>query len=42
LPAPPGQVLDPQRLGDWRTSLAALGLAIDESTPLYWLETGDE
>lgn len=42
LPAPPGQVLDPQRLGDWRTGLDALGLAIDESTPLHWLETGDE
>lgn len=42
LPAPPGQNLDPQRRGDWQAGLDALGLPVDESTPLSWLETGHE
>ncbi|MBD8826760.1 DUF2868 domain-containing protein [Pseudomonas sp. CFBP 13602] len=42
LPAPPGQALDPQRRGDWQAGLDALGLPVDESTPLSWLETGHE
>ncbi|MBD8595218.1 DUF2868 domain-containing protein [Pseudomonas sp. CFBP 8758] len=42
LPAPPGQALDPQRRGDWQAGLDALGLPVDASTPLSWLETGHE
>lgn len=42
LPAPPGQELDPQRLGDWHAGLDALHLAGDETTPLSWLEKGHD
>jgi hypothetical protein len=42
LPAPPGQTLDAERLGDWHDALAELHLPYADSAPLDWLETGDE
>jgi hypothetical protein len=40
LPPPPGETLDPERLGDWHTALQPLGLAYTDRTPITWLETG--
>jgi hypothetical protein len=42
LPAPPGQHLDAERVGDWHTALHQLELPWSEQPPLNWLETGDD
>ncbi|MEQ4504481.1 DUF2868 domain-containing protein, partial [Pseudomonas sp.] len=42
LPAPAGQVLDLERLGDWHTALDQLQLPRTDSAPLNWLETGHD
>lgn len=42
LSAPPGEVLDSDRLQDWRQSLEGLGLPTTSSAPLTWLESGDD
>lgn len=42
LPAPPGETLDPARLGDWQTALAALQLPYSAEAPWHWLEHGDD
>ena len=42
LPAPAGETLDNQRLGDWQQALTQLHLAYADSPPLVWLETGHE
>lgn len=42
LPAPPNQVLDRDRLGDWHTALEQLGLPFADCAPLNWLENGDD
>ncbi|MCQ4348666.1 DUF2868 domain-containing protein [Pseudomonas stutzeri] len=42
LPAPPGEPLDPARLGDWQTALAALQLPCGAQAPWAWLENGDD
>jgi hypothetical protein len=42
LPAPPGQMLEADRVGDWRTALLQLDLPADDRAPLNWLETGND
>jgi hypothetical protein len=42
LPAPPGQMLEVTRVGDWRSALLQLDLPADEHAPLNWLETGND
>ena len=42
LPAPPGQTLDSQRLGDWQRALQQLQLNYSDSAPLHWLESGHD
>lgn len=42
LPAPAGQVLDLERLGDWHSALDQLQLPRTDSAPLNWLETGHD
>ena len=42
LPAPPGQILDVDRLSDWHAALQHLGLAFTDYAPLGWLENGSE
>ena len=42
LPAPPGQTLDAERLGDWHLALQQLELAFADCAPLNWLETGHD
>ena len=42
LPAPPGQALDTERLGDWHAALQQLKLQFSDSAPLSWLETGHD
>lgn len=42
LPAPPGETLDPARLGDWQAALAALQLPYSAEAPWHWLEHGDD
>ncbi|WP_296249198.1 DUF2868 domain-containing protein [Pseudomonas sp. UBA4194] len=42
LPAPPGQALEAQRLGDWHGALTQLQLTFSDSAPLTWLETGHD
>ncbi|TRN56026.1 DUF2868 domain-containing protein [Pseudomonas syringae] len=42
LPAPAGQRLDPERLGDWHVALDQLQLPHADSAPLNWLETGHD
>ena len=41
LPAPPGQHLDLERLGDWQVALDRLHLAHSPQSPVVWLEHGD-
>jgi hypothetical protein len=42
LPAPSGQALDADRLGDWHSALQQLDLKWVDSAPLTWLETGHD
>lgn len=42
LPAPTGEALDANRLGDWHTALKQLELKWADSAPLTWLETGHD
>jgi hypothetical protein len=42
LPAPIGQALDADRLGDWHSALDQLALNWADSAPLTWLETGHD
>ena len=42
LPAPPGQALDAERLGDWHAALQPLELPFSDGAPLSWLETGHD
>lgn len=42
LPAPLGQVLDADRLGDWHVALQQLGLPFADNAPLHWLESGHD
>ncbi|OOV90316.1 DUF2868 domain-containing protein [Pseudomonas sp. MF4836] len=42
LPAPPGQALDAERLGDWHAALQQLELPFSDGAPLSWLETGHD
>lgn len=42
LPAPPGQMLDAARVGDWHSALSQLDLTADEHAPMNWLETGND
>lgn len=42
LQAPPPQVLDTERLGDWHHALQQLGLPFGDYAPLNWLEHGDD
>lgn len=42
LPAQSGETLDPARLDDWRTALAALQLPCDTEPSWNWLETGHD
>jgi hypothetical protein len=42
LPAPTGQALDDDRLGDWHEALQQLELKWTDSAPLTWLETGHD
>ena len=42
LPAPTGQALDADRLGDWQAALQQLDLKWADSAPLTWLETGHD
>jgi hypothetical protein len=42
LPAPSGQALDDDRLGDWHQALQQLELKWADSAPLTWLETGHD
>lgn len=42
LPAPPGEALDADRLGDWHAALQQLELPFADSAPFNWLETGHD
>ena len=42
LPAPPGQALDAERLGDWHAALQQLELPFADCAPTHWLETGHD
>ncbi|MET0611096.1 MAG: DUF2868 domain-containing protein [Pseudomonas caspiana] len=42
LPAPEGQHLNPERVGDWQAALQQLDLAWSNSAPLNWLEAGHD
>jgi hypothetical protein len=42
LPAPVGQALDANRLGDWHTALQQMDVKGADSAPLTWLETGHD
>ena len=42
LPAPTGQALDADRLGDWHEAMQQLELKWADSAPLTWLETGHD
>lgn len=42
LPAPPGERLDPARLGDWQDALGHLGIDWAEQSPVAWLEQGHD
>lgn len=42
LPAPPGDILDSDRLEDWTQALEELGLPPTDSAPMSWLERGDD
>ncbi|MCO8167573.1 DUF2868 domain-containing protein [Pseudomonas sp. 21LCFQ02] len=42
LPAPAGQSLDPERLGDWHEALNALQLPYTEQPAMTWLESGHD
>jgi hypothetical protein len=42
LPAPVGEALDADRLGDWHAALQQLELHWADSAPLTWLETGHD
>lgn len=42
LPAPSGQTLDPDRLGDWHTALHQMNVTWSDSAPFIWLETGHD
>lgn len=42
LPAVPGEVLEPARLGDWHEALERLGLPHSDSLALSWLEQGHD
>jgi len=42
LPAPAGQALDANRLGDWHTALQQMDMKWADSAPLTWLETGHD
>ncbi|SDT21059.1 DUF2868 domain-containing protein [Pseudomonas oryzae] len=42
LPAPPGEALDSQRLGDWHAALDALHLPWADSAAWHWLEKGHD
>jgi len=42
LPAPPGEALDAERLGDWHTALHQLELPYADSAPMNWLENGHD
>jgi hypothetical protein len=42
LPAPPGQSLDAERLGDWHAALQQLELPYADSAPMNWLENGHD
>jgi hypothetical protein len=42
LQAPPPQVLDADRLGDWHSALHQLGLPCFDYAPLNWLESGHD
>ncbi|WP_268798494.1 DUF2868 domain-containing protein [Pseudomonas huanghezhanensis] len=42
LPAPTGQALDADRLGDWHAALQQLEVNWADTAPLTWLETGHD
>jgi hypothetical protein len=42
LQAPPRQVLDTDRLGDWHCALQQLGLPFADYAPINWLEHGHD
>nr|WP_157712563.1 DUF2868 domain-containing protein [Pseudomonas sp. PB120] len=42
LPAPPGEALDAERLGDWHLALQQLELPFADCAPMNWLETGHD
>ncbi|MDB6143293.1 MAG: hypothetical protein JWP80_2337 [Pseudomonas sp.] len=42
LPAPPGQSLDAERVGDWHAALQELKITYADSAPLGWLEQGHD
>ncbi|OPK07321.1 DUF2868 domain-containing protein [Pseudomonas sp. VI4.1] len=42
LPAPPGEALVAERLGDWHVALQQLELPFADSAPMNWLETGHD
>ncbi len=42
LPAPAGEQLDADRLGDWHEALGRMGVTFGEQNPLAWLEQGDD
>ena len=42
LPAPPGEALDHERVGDWHAALAQLQLPWADAAALAWLETGHD
>lgn len=42
LPAPIGQALDANRLGDWHTALQQMNVTWADSAPFTWLETGHD
>jgi Protein of unknown function (DUF2868) len=42
LPAPLGQALDAERVGDWQSALQDLKLTYADHLPLAWLETGHD
>ncbi|HEY0289567.1 MAG TPA: DUF2868 domain-containing protein [Pseudomonas sp.] len=42
LPAPVGQALEAERLGDWHAALQQMDVTWADSAPLTWLETGHD
>jgi len=42
LPAPPGELLNDERVADWHEALNLLGIPYASTSPLNWLETGHD